>query len=143
MKKLLLILIALPMIGFGQDDEFTILQNKVEDMNQRMDRHHTEYFHGAIISGTGGLVMVAGIVASSTPIGIIGALIMTVGSVVSVKSHHWFKRNELYVEGNSDTVKVSDPIKKLLDLKDLLDLGLISREEFNKKAKELKQQIKD
>ena len=45
MKKLLLILLCLPMIGFGQTDDILKLHNEVADINYRMDKHSKQYFN--------------------------------------------------------------------------------------------------
>jgi len=45
MKKLLLILLCLPMIGFGQSDDVLKLQNEVSDINYRMDKHHKPFLY--------------------------------------------------------------------------------------------------
>jgi hypothetical protein len=47
-------------------------------------------------------------------------------------------RGEIILDKNDKKADKQDAKKELLDLKELLDMGIISQEEFNKKAQELK-----
>ena len=43
MKKLLLLLMIIPMIGFGQENEILTLQNEVDVINYKMNKHHKQF----------------------------------------------------------------------------------------------------
>ena len=60
MKKLLLILL-IPMIGFGQNDadvklqaDVVKLRADVENINYRMSKHHKQFYNGVILRFIGG-----------------------------------------------------------------------------------------
>ena len=41
------------MIGFGQDDDVIKLQNQINDINYKMEKHHKQHSIGTIIIGIG------------------------------------------------------------------------------------------
>ena len=135
MKKLLLILLCLPMIGFGQDDDVLKLQNEVSDINYRMDKHHKQFYNGAILSLVGFGATAVGVLASVNPIIYIGSALVLSGNIVVINSHKWFKNKDMTAikeEGAGNKIK-----KRTKQLDRLLKSGEITKQEYNKAIKDL------
>ena len=90
MKKLLLILLCVPIIGFGQTDENITLQKKVEDISYSLDKHHQQYYTGATITIVGVGIATIGLVITLPAVSIIGGIGLLVGNITMIDSHKWF-----------------------------------------------------
>ena len=147
MKKLLLILIALPIIGFGQndnilklEDDVLRLQDDVNDINYRMDIHHKRFYSGVRLSLLGVGVSIIGAVAPLVPLIYIGAAGVVAGNIIVLNSHESFKNN---AEMNStkmnstvkDTIGYSEFEKRNIQLDDLWKRGEITKIELKKERK--------
>ena len=136
MKKLLIILLCLPIIGFGQDNDILTLQNEVEDINYRIDKHHQQFKKGIVTWSIGAIVTTAGIFFTSTPVIVVGGIVQLVGGIVKLDSHKWFGNKKKYNREN-----YFDYDKSKNNLKKMLDSGEISIDEYNKKMLELNEII--
>ncbi len=128
------------MIGFGQDTDISILQNKVEDINYRMDKHHQQYKKGIITYAAGGIVTTCGVFATVPAVAIIGGVVALIGNIIIIDSHKWFKKPKF---GQNKTIQKL--LLRKIDLEYLLELQKISLEEYNKeviKIDSLIQQLK-
>jgi uncharacterized membrane protein len=133
MKKLLLILLCLPMIGFGQTDDVLKLQNEVSDINYRMDKHHKQFYGGVKLT-IGGLGITAlGVLVSVNPAIYIGSAFVLVGNIVILNSHKWFKNRD----EKGDSAKQNKIRKRTEQLKTLLRNGEISKKEYNEAIEDL------
>ena len=136
MKKLLLILLCLPMIGFGQTDNVLKLQNEVNDINYRMDKHHKQFYNGATLSILGVGATAVGVLLSVHPLIYIGSAVALSGNIVILNSHKWFKN------GNYDGIKSGGKQykikKRIKQLEELLRNGEISNKEYNDAIEDLK-----
>ena len=130
MKKLLLILLCLPMIGFGQSDDVLKLQNEVSDINYRMDKHHKQFYNGAILSLVGFGVTTLGVLASVNPVIYIGSALVLSGNIVAINSHKWFKNK-------GKAWKTSKVKKRIKQLDRLLKNGEITQQDYDKAIKDL------
>ena len=134
MKKLLLILLCLPMIGFGQTTDILRLQNEVNNINYRMDKHHKQFYNGVTLTIIGVGVTIIGVVVPVVPLIIIGGGSAIAGNIIIVNSHKWFKK------GDYHTKRIKKRIKQL---DKWLETGELKREEYdveiNKMNKLLKQ----
>ena len=139
MKRLLLILLCLPMIGFGQDDEITTLQNQVEDINYRMDKHHKQYMTGATISVVGMAVVTLGIAITVPVISIVGSAAAIAGGITMMNSHKWFK--ELIITENWKIKKIKKLENRKIELKDLLKSGKINQKEYDEEINKMDKYI--
>jgi hypothetical protein len=152
MKKILLILLCLPMIGFGQNDnilklqdDVLRLQDDVNDINYRMDIHHKRFYSGVRLSLLGVGVSIIGAVAPLVPLIYIGAAGVVAGNIIVLNSHESFKNN---AEMNStkmnstkmnstvkDTIGYSEFEKRNIQLDDLWKRGEITKIELKKERK--------
>tara|TARA_B100000768_G_C10880853_1_gene209550 strand:- start:14 stop:457 length:444 start_codon:yes stop_codon:yes gene_type:complete len=142
MKKLLLILLCLPIIGFGQtdnilklQDDVLRLQDDVNDINYRMDKHHKQFYNGVILSLVGFGATAAGVLASVNPIIYIGSALVLSGNIVVINSHKWFKNKDMNAIKKEDAGNKIKKRTKQLDR--LLKSGEISKQEYNKAIKYL------
>jgi hypothetical protein len=87
------------MIGFGQTDDVLKLQNEVNDINYRMDKHHKQFYNGAKLSLLGVGATAVGVLLSVHPLIYIGSAVALSGNIVILNSHKWFKN------GNYDGIK--------------------------------------
>jgi hypothetical protein len=136
MKKLLLILLCLPIIGFGQDNDILILQNKVEDISYRMDKHHQQYKKSVITLSVGTLVTAFGVFAATPAVAIIGGVASLTGGIIMIDSHKWFKKPKF-----SENKTIQKLLKRKIDLEYLLESAEIGLEEYNKEIKKLNELI--
>ena len=135
MKKLLLILLCLPMIGFGQTDDVLKLQNEVNDINYRMDKHHNQFYNGARLT-IGGIGLTAlGVVASVNPAIYIGSAVLFVGNIVIFNSHKWFKNRDMT---SVSSIKFNKIKIRTRQLDRLLKNGKITKKEYNKAIEDLR-----
>ena len=142
MKKLLLILLCLPFIGFGQSDDVLKLQNEVSEINYRMDKHHKQFYNGATLSLVGFGVTTFGVLASVNPIIYIGSAVVLSGNIVAINSHKWFKNKDRGSERKA--AKGNKVNKRIKQLDRLLKNGEITQQDYDKAIKDLgtlKQQI--
>ena len=135
MKKLLLILLCLPMIGFGQTDDVLKLQNEVNDINYRMDKHHKQFYNGARLTIVGIGLTALGVVASVNPAIYIGSAVLFVGNIVIFNSHKWFKNRDIT---SVSSIKFNKIKIRKKQLEKLLKRGEISKLEYDKAVKDLK-----
>jgi len=135
MKKLLLILLCLPMIGFGQSDDVLKLQNEVSDINYRMDKHHKQFYNGAILSLVGLGVTTLGVLASVNPVIYIGSALVLSGNIVVINSHKWFKNKDRSSERKA--AKGNKVNKRIKQLDRLLKNGEITQQDYDKATKDL------
>ena len=135
MKKLLLILFCLPMIGFGQTDDVLKLQNEVNDINYRMDKHHKQFYNGARLTIGGIGLTTLGVVASVNPAIYIGSALLLSGNIVAINSHKWFKNKDRSSERKA--AKGSKVQKRIKQLDRLLKNGEITQQDYDKAIKDL------
>ena len=128
MKKLLLVLLALPMLGFGQNDDILNLQSEVYNINYRMDQHHKQFYNGVSLSilGIGGTAI--GVISSVNPIVYIASAIALTGNIIIWNSHKWFKNK--YMTGITK--------HRIKQLDRLLKHGEINQMEYDKAIEDLK-----
>ena len=135
MKKLLLILLCLPMIGFGQTTDILRLQNEVNNINYRMDKHHKQFYNGVTLTIIGVGVTIIGVVVPVVPLIIIGGGSAIAGNIIIVNSHKWFKSRDN--KGNTNITK--NKIRKRTEQLDrLLRNGEISNKAYNEAIEDLK-----
>ena len=138
MKKLLLLLLCLPLIGFGQSDDVLKLQADVENINYRIDkhhnqnsklqteveninfllaRHHKQFYNGVLLSLVGFGVTAVGVLASINPFIYIGSALVLSGNIVAINSHKWFKlkNKQLYNGVQLDETETADWLRKNKD----------------------------
>ena len=150
MKKILLILFCLPMLGFGQDDDMINLQNEVNEINYRMDKHSKQYFSGVKVSLIGLGATLVGVAAVVNPLTYVGGGIILVGNIMIINSHKWFKlkSKQPYDRVQLDRIETSDWLRKNKDkssrvikrktqLDNLLREGAISQEDYNNAVEDL------
>jgi hypothetical protein len=138
MKKLLLILFCLPMIGFGQTDDVLKLQNDIDNINYRMEKHSTQYYTGVKVFLIGVGVTAAGAVLAVNPFTYLGGATVLVGNIIMINSHKWFKRkNKQFYNGleiptiKDNPSKINKIKKRTNQLKELLRKGSISKQEYD------------
>ena len=96
MKKLLLILLCLPMIGFGQDNtEFIQIQQEINIMKENMDAHHKQNKTGFVLGLIGGCGSIIGSSILIPPLAIGGAVLSIIGGAVMFDSHKWFSKKKM------------------------------------------------
>ena len=140
MKKLLLILLCLPFIGFGQSDDVLKLQNEVSDINYRMDRHHKQFYNGVTLSLVGFGVTTLGVLASVNPIIYIGSFVAFSGNITMINSHKWFKNKDPVSRNRSSAANITkgNKVKKRIKQLDrLLKNGEITQQDYDKAIKDL------
>jgi hypothetical protein len=140
MKKLLLILLFLPMIVLGQDDNNTEIQNQVDNINYRLDQHSKQYYTGITLSITGLGVSVIGALIPLNPLIYIGGALGLSGTIVNIDSHKWFKSSKKKKNFNEKNINDENLLKLELrkrQLKKLLLSGLITQEEYDAEGKKL------
>ena len=150
MKKILLILFCLPMLGFGQDDDMINLQNEVNEINYRMDKHSKQYFSGVKVSLIGLGATLVGVAAVVNPLTYVGGGIILVGNIMIINSHKWFKlkSKQPYDRVQLDEIETADwfrknknkssrVIKRKAQLDNLLRVGAVSQEDYNKAVEDL------
>jgi hypothetical protein len=135
MKKLLLILLCLPFIGFGQSDDVLKLQNEVSEINYRMDKHHKQFYNGVTLSLVGFGVTTLGVLASVNPIIYIGSAVVLSGNIVAINSHKWFKNKDRGSERKA--AKGNKVNKRIKQLDRLLKNGEITQQDYDKAIKDL------
>ena len=133
MKKLLLILFCLPIIGFGQTDDVLKLHNEVADINYRMDKHSKQYFNGVKVFLIGTGVTAVGVVVAANPLTYIGGAAVLVGRIIMINSHKWFKK----VDYNTRRIK-----KRIKQLDKWLETGELKREVYDVEIKKLNKLLK-
>ena len=138
MKKLLLILLCVPIIGFGQTDENITLQKKVEDISYSLDKHHQQYYTGATITIVGVGIATIGLVITLPAVSIIGGIGLLVGNITMIDSHKWF--NNIIKNEHKYLQKLN---KRLSHLEYLNESGEISNEQYIKEINKIKKIIKD
>ena len=138
MKKLLLILLCLPLIGFGQDDDVLKLQNDIDNINYRMEKHSTQYYTGVKVSLIGVGVTAVGVVVAVNPFTYLGGAAVLVGNIIMINSHKWFKhKNKQFYNGleiptiKDNPSKINKIKKRTNQLKELLRKGSISKQEYD------------
>tara|TARA_B100000767_G_C19426840_1_gene394278 strand:- start:78 stop:593 length:516 start_codon:yes stop_codon:yes gene_type:complete len=140
MKKLLLNLLCIPIIGFGQnvnipgnseinsnEDNVSLnlnkdltnhlkIQDEINKINFKMERHHKQFFTGGVINIIGlGLISLGNIInkndaKAASNIIYVGGGFSLIGTIISVSSHKWFKKNPVGVN------KKKTEIEKLIIL---------------------------
>ena len=138
MKKILLILLCYPMIGFGQSDDVLKLQADVENINYRIDkhhnqnlklqtdvkninfhlaRHHKQFYNGVLLSLGGFGVTAVGVLASINPFIYIGSALVLSGNIVAINSHKWFNINnkQPYNRVQLDEIETANWLRKNKD----------------------------
>ena len=133
MKKLLLILLCFPMIGFGQTDDVLKLHNEVADINYRMDKHSKQYFNGVKVFLIGAGVTAVGVVVVVNPLTYIGGAAVLVGNIIMINSHKWFKK------GDYNTRRIKKRIKQL---DKWLETGELKRDEYDVEIKKINKLLK-
>ena len=141
MKKLLLILLCLPFIGFGQtddvlklQDDVLKLQDKVSDINYKMAKHHKQFYTGVALNFSGvGLTIIGGVVMEVPFIMYIGGGIALAGGVVMIISHKWFKNNT-----KKDIIGYSEFEKRNKQLDDLWERGEITKSDLEEERRKNK-----
>ena len=128
-------LLCLPMIGFGQTDNVLKIQNEVNDINYRMDKHHKQFYNGVTLTIIGVGATIIGVVVPVVPLIIFGGGSTIVGNIIILNSHKWFKsRGD---KGNANRTK--HKIKKRIEQLDILLKNLeISDKEYNDAIEDLK-----
>ena len=136
MKKLLLVLLALPKLGFGQNDDILNLQSEVYNINYRMDQHHKQFYNGVSLSilGIGGTAI--GVISSVNPIVYIASAIALTGNIIIWNSHKWFKNKDMTGIKKEDVENKTKQRIKQLDR--LLKHGEINQMEYDKAIEDLK-----
>ena len=135
MKKLLLILLCLPMIGFGQTDDIKQLQTDIDNINYRLDKHHHQFFNGVLINFVAGGLVIAGALMSFNPIIYIGSAGMLTGNIIMLNSHKWFKNKDEIPIQQEDKNEIIQ--KRIKQLDTLLRNGEITNKEYNQAIKDL------
>ena len=141
MKKLLFVLILIPLISFGQD-----LREGTQDINYSGKSTYTVHKES-----TGPVSLkrlykrgIKSIEEWTNSINanykVINVDNVKAGMGITPKVTITFK---LLRKDGSEWLTKEDAITKFKELKELLDLGIITQEEFDKKAKELKKIILD
>ncbi|MAW21331.1 MAG: hypothetical protein CMD16_02905 [Flavobacteriales bacterium] len=124
------------MIGFGQSEEALKLRDDVNDINYRMEKHHQQFYKGAMLNSIGVGSIILGVSSAINPITYIGSAFILAGNIVMINSHKWFKNS-----GNSKYNSRMQTIKeKKRELKELLRYGKINQEEYNNAIKKLSKQ---
>ena len=96
MKKLLLILLFLPMIGFGQDNtEFIQIQQEINIIKENLNEHHINYKTGFFLGLIGGCSSIIGSSILVPQLAIGGAVLSMIGGVVMFSSHKWFGKKKM------------------------------------------------
>jgi hypothetical protein len=124
MKKLLLLLMIIPMIGLGQENEILTLQNEVDNINYRMNKHHKQYSIGMILNTCGVVSTIIGGSNSNNDLIIAGSGISLIGSIIVCDSHKWFSINKNIYSKNgiplilpnlksNNNKQSKEPIKKI------------------------------
>ena len=124
MKKLLLILLCVPLIGFGQENEILTLQNEVDVINYKMNKHHKQFSIGMIINTCGVVSTIIGGSNSNNDLIIAGSGISLIGSIIVWDSHKWFSINKNIYSKNgiplilpnlksNNNKQSKEPIKKI------------------------------
>jgi len=121
------------MIGFGQDDDMINLQNEVNEINYRMDKHSKQYFSGVKVSLIGLGATLVGVAAVVNPLTYVGGGIILVGNIIIINSHKWFKKDDYH------TRRVKKRIKQL---DEWLETGELKRELYDVEIKKLNKLLK-
>ena len=150
MKKLLLILLCLPMIGFGQSNDVLKLKADVDDINYRMEKHSTQYYTGVKVFLLGVGMTAVGVVVAVNPFIYLGSATVLVGNIIMINSHKWFKHKnkQPYDRVQLDEIETADwlrenknksskVIKRKAQLDNLLRVGAVSQEDYNKAVEDL------
>ena len=149
MKKLLLILLCVPLIGFGQENEILTLQNEVDNINYRMNKHHKQYSIGMILNTCGVVSTIIGGSNSNNDLIIAGSGISLIGSIIVWDSHKWFSENSRFkfndskweadnISEETTHIKESKTIKKAkFKLKTMWSKGIITEEEYKQAIEDL------
>ena len=97
MKKGLLLLLYLPMIGFGQENtEFIQIQQEINIMKENLNSHHKQNKTGFVLGLIGGCSSIIGSsMLISPPLVIGGAVLSIIGGVVMFDSHKWFGKKKM------------------------------------------------
>jgi len=144
MKKLLLILLCVPLIGFGQTNDVVELQNEIENTNYRMKKFHKQYFNGVFAYGTGATITIVGLLLPNPAVIIVGAAVSLVGGIVMINSHKWFNKDSVnkkkYISKRIENRKIKIENKKI-DLARLLESSSISQEEYEKAILEINKKL--
>ena len=144
MKKLLITLLCLPMIGFGQtkiegdfkyNEDLKEIQSNVKNIEYRLKQHHKQFTTGSTISFIGFGMTLLGYMIPSQNLSIVGGMVGMGGSLVMWNSHKWFN-GDRYNELNLNYRKYNKEEKKL---KKLLNEGLISETQYLKSVEKLKE----
>jgi len=153
MKKLLLILLCLPMIGFGQIDDIlklqtdidninyrmekhhNKLQTNVDNINYRMEKHHKQFYTGVRLNFAGLGATAVGVLASVNPLIYIGSALVLLGNIVTLDSHKWFKNRDM--TATKAIAKTNKINKRTKQLDNLLKSGEITQKEYNDAIKDL------
>jgi len=123
------------MIGFGQTTDILRLQNEVNNINYRMDKHHKQFYNGVTLTIIGVGVTIIGVVVPVVPLIIIGGGSAIAGNIIIVNSHKWFKSRDN--KGNTNITK--HKIRKRTEQLDrLLRNGEISNKAYNEAIEDLK-----
>ena len=115
------------MIGFGQENEIVKLQNEIDEIHYKMNKHHKQFYTGATINAVGFGTTALGVVLSVNPLLYIGGAFVLSGNFVMLNSHKWFKYH-------SKKNKIDERIKQL---QQLLYYEEITQEEYDKAIKDL------
>ena len=96
MKKILLILFCIPLIGFGQENtEFIQIQQEINIMKENLNSHHKQNKAGYILVWTGTSSAIIGSLIISPPLAIGGAVISFIGGIIMFNSHKWFGKKKM------------------------------------------------
>jgi len=121
------------MIGFGQTDDVLKLQNEVNDINYKMEKHHKQFYTGVRLNITGLVVIPVGLLMHMNPIIYCGGALILAGNIVILDSHKWFKNIDI----TADRIK-----KRTKQLDEMLRYGEINQEEYNNAISDLSKENK-
>ena len=133
MKKILLILLCLPLIGFGQTNDVLKLQNDIDNINYKMEKHHKQFYTGVTLNLAGLGATTIGVLLSLNPLIYIGGAIVLSGNIVIFNSHKWFKN------GDYKTNRIKKRIKQL---DKWLETGELKRDEYDVEIKKINKLLK-
>ena len=128
MKKLLLILLCVPLIGLGQESNVDSLKKEIDDINYRMDLHHKNYSTGMILTTLGAISTVVGSTTNENSLILAGSIVSFIGSLIVWDSHKWF---------GSGKIRNNRINKRKEQLNYLYNSGRIDKQEYEEAIEDL------
>ena len=97
MKKLILILFSIPLIGFGQENtELIQIQQEINIIKENLNSHHKQNKAGFILSIIGSSSTIIGTtLIISPPLAIVGVAVSFIGGITMFNSHKWFGKKKM------------------------------------------------